>query len=104
MRVVNVVKRMDSVQGSRYLLELELRDVRGQLLRLSHYIYALTRHSRHPGKDFGFGPVKPQQVLCNPVGFRWYPAAMVHFIVPGRPTLDLVRSSLLSYLLFNSSV
>uniref|UniRef100_H2UMV0 Beta-1,4-N-acetylgalactosaminyltransferase n=1 Tax=Takifugu rubripes TaxID=31033 RepID=H2UMV0_TAKRU len=82
VRVVNVVKRIDGVQGSRYLLELELTDVRGQLLRLSHYIYALTRHSRHPGKDFGFGPVKPQQVLCNPVGFRWYPAATVHFIVP----------------------
>ncbi|XP_056907512.1 LOW QUALITY PROTEIN: beta-1,4-N-acetylgalactosaminyltransferase 3 [Takifugu flavidus] len=82
VRVVNVVKRIDGVQGSRYLLELELTDVRGQLLRLSHYIYALTRYSRHPGKDFGFGPVKPQQVLCNPVGFRWYPAATVHFIVP----------------------
>ncbi|TNN00893.1 hypothetical protein fugu_012139 [Takifugu bimaculatus] len=52
VRVVNVVKRIDGVQGSRYLLELELTDVRGQLLRLSHYIYALTRYSRHPGKDF----------------------------------------------------
>uniref|UniRef100_H3DPG4 Beta-1,4-N-acetylgalactosaminyltransferase n=1 Tax=Tetraodon nigroviridis TaxID=99883 RepID=H3DPG4_TETNG len=82
LRVVNVVKRVDGVQGSRYLLELELRDARGQLLRLSHYVYALNRHSRHRSKDVGFRPAKPQQVLCNPVGFRWYPAATVHFIVP----------------------
>lgn len=88
VRVVNVVKRVDGVQGSRYLLELELRDAHGQLLRLSHYIYALNRHSRHRGKDFGFRPMKPQLVLCNPVGFRWYPAATVHFIVPGSPTFD----------------
>lgn len=88
VRVVNVVKRVDGVQGSRYLLELELRDVHGQLLRLSHYIYALNRHSRHRGKDFGFRPVEAQLVLCNPVGFRWYPAATVHFIVPGTPALD----------------
>lgn len=86
MRVVNVVKRVDSVQGSRYLLELELRDADGQLLRLTHYIYALNRHSRRRGKDMAFRPVKPQLVLCNPVGFRWYPTATVHFIVPGSPT------------------
>lgn len=95
VRVVNVVKRVDGMQGSRYLLELELKDLHGQLLRLSHYIYTLTRYSRHRGKDSGFRPMKPQRVLCNPVGFRWYPAATVHFIVPGRPTLDLVCYSLL---------
>lgn len=85
VHVVNVVKRVDGVQGSRYLLELELRDAHGQLLRLSHYIYALNLHSRHRGKDIGFRPMKPKLVLCNPVGFRWYPAATVYFIVPGTP-------------------
>ncbi|XP_078113012.1 beta-1,4-N-acetylgalactosaminyltransferase 3 isoform X1 [Sander vitreus] len=81
-RVVNVVKRMDGVQGSRYLLELELKDVSGQLLRLSYYIYTLIRHSRQRSKDFNFQRPKPQLVLCNPVGFRWNPVATVHFIVP----------------------
>lgn len=97
VRVVNVVKRADGVQGSRYLLELELKDVNGQLLRLSHYIYTLIRYSRHHSKDFRVQRPKPQQLLCNPVGFHWNPAATVHFIVPGTPTfipapyrLDLV--------------
>ncbi|KAM9352377.1 beta-1,4-N-acetylgalactosaminyltransferase 3 [Symphorus nematophorus] len=82
VRVVNVVKRVDGVQGSRYLLELELKDLDGQLLRLSHYIYTLIRHSRQRGKDLGFQRTQPQLVLCNPVGFRWNPVATVHFIVP----------------------
>uniref|UniRef100_A0A8C4IJE2 Beta-1,4-N-acetylgalactosaminyltransferase n=1 Tax=Dicentrarchus labrax TaxID=13489 RepID=A0A8C4IJE2_DICLA len=82
VRVVNVVKRVDGVQGSRYLLELELKDVDGQLLRLSHYIYTLIRYSRRRSKEFGFQRSKPQLVLCNPVGFRWNPVATVHFIVP----------------------
>ncbi|XP_041853911.1 beta-1,4-N-acetylgalactosaminyltransferase 3 [Melanotaenia boesemani] len=81
-RVVNVVKRVDRVQGNRYLLELELRDANGQLLRLTHYIYALIRHSRQRSEDYGFLRQKPQLVLCNPVGFRWNPFATVHFIVP----------------------
>ncbi|KAM6936925.1 beta-1,4-N-acetylgalactosaminyltransferase 3 [Xenentodon cancila] len=78
MHVVNVVKRVDGVQGSRYLLELEVKDATGQLLRLTHYIYALIRHS----KDVSIQQSKPQLVLCNPVGFRWNPVATVHFIVP----------------------
>lgn len=81
VRVVNVVKRVDGIQGSRYLLELELKDTTGRLLRLSHYIYALIRHSRR-SRDFSFQRPKPQLVLCNPVGFQWNPAATVHFIVP----------------------
>ncbi|KAM9854462.1 beta-1,4-N-acetylgalactosaminyltransferase 3 [Aulostomus maculatus] len=82
LRVVNVEKRIDGVQGSRYLLELELRDVNDQLLRLSHYIYALIRHSGMHSKDLHFKRSKPQLLLCNPVGFRWNPVATVHFIVP----------------------
>ncbi|XP_033490732.1 beta-1,4-N-acetylgalactosaminyltransferase 3 [Epinephelus lanceolatus] len=82
VRVVNVVKRVDGVKGSRYLLELELKDVDGQLLRLSHYIYTLIRYSRQRSMDFNFQHQKPQLVMCNPVGFRWNPVATVHFIVP----------------------
>ncbi|XP_069567280.1 beta-1,4-N-acetylgalactosaminyltransferase 3 [Brachyistius frenatus] len=78
VRVVNVVKRVDEVHGSRYLLELELKDANGQLLRLSHYIYALIRHDR----DFRFQQSEPQLALCNPVGFHWNPLATVHLIVP----------------------
>ncbi|KAM7003488.1 beta-1,4-N-acetylgalactosaminyltransferase 3 [Tautogolabrus adspersus] len=82
VRVVNVVKRVDGIQGNRYLLELELKDVNGNLLRLSHYIYALIRHSGLSEDNFNFHQLKPQLVLCNPVGFRWNPTATVHFIVP----------------------
>ncbi|KAM7414487.1 hypothetical protein PAMA_019349 [Pampus argenteus] len=80
VRVVNVEKRVDRFQGSRYFLELELKDVNGQLLRLSHYIYALIRHSRQRSR--GIHQPKPQMVLCNPAGFSWNPVATVHFIVP----------------------
>ncbi|XP_061534202.1 beta-1,4-N-acetylgalactosaminyltransferase 3 isoform X2 [Phycodurus eques] len=83
VRVVNVEKRVDGVQGSRYLLELELKDAKGQLLRLSHYIYTLIRNRTRPRSlDLGFRRPKPQLVLCNPVGFYWNPVAMIHFIVP----------------------
>ncbi|XP_023259697.1 beta-1,4-N-acetylgalactosaminyltransferase 3-like [Seriola lalandi dorsalis] len=81
-RVVNVVKRVDGVQGSRYLLELQLKDVNGQLLRLSQYIYTLIRHSRQRSRDFSFKQPKSEPVLCNPVGLRWNPVATVHFVVP----------------------
>uniref|UniRef100_A0A672ILD3 Beta-1,4-N-acetylgalactosaminyltransferase n=1 Tax=Salarias fasciatus TaxID=181472 RepID=A0A672ILD3_SALFA len=80
MRVINVVKRVDGFTGSRYLLELELKDVNGRILRLSHYIYALIRQPRH--RDVHLKRPKPQILLCNPVGFRWNPSATVHFIVP----------------------
>ncbi|XP_062317666.1 beta-1,4-N-acetylgalactosaminyltransferase 3 isoform X1 [Osmerus eperlanus] len=80
VRVVNVERRVDGAQGSRYLLELELKDLTGQLLRLSHFIYALIRRPRSKGKQY---PRRvPETVLCNPVGFHWNPTAMVHFIVP----------------------
>ncbi|CAJ1056792.1 beta-1%2C4-N-acetylgalactosaminyltransferase 3 [Xyrichtys novacula] len=82
VRVVNVVKRVDGIQGSRYLLELELMDADGQLLRVSHYIYALIHRNRRYRDNFSFHQAKPQLVLCNPVGFHWNPAATVHFIVP----------------------
>ncbi|XP_047452112.1 beta-1,4-N-acetylgalactosaminyltransferase 3 isoform X2 [Mugil cephalus] len=82
VRVINVVKRLDRAQGSRYLLELEVKDVDGQLLRLSHYIYALNRNLKPNNWDYHSEQSISSPVLCNPVGFRWNPTATVHFIVP----------------------
>ncbi|KAF6735076.1 Beta-1,4-N-acetylgalactosaminyltransferase 3 [Oryzias melastigma] len=90
-RVVNVVKRADLPQGSRYLLELVLKDANGQRLRLSRYIYALKRYSKKNSWGFGFQASKPKTVLCNPVGFRWDPSATVHFIVPVKNQARWVR-------------
>nr|XP_046206075.1 beta-1,4-N-acetylgalactosaminyltransferase 3-like isoform X2 [Oncorhynchus gorbuscha] len=82
VRVLNVERRVDGAQGSRYFLELELRDVNGQHLRLSHYIYTLIRHRL--SRPRGLPPLRsaPEMLLCNPVGFHWNPTATVHFIVP----------------------
>uniref|UniRef100_A0A3Q0T055 Hexosyltransferase n=1 Tax=Amphilophus citrinellus TaxID=61819 RepID=A0A3Q0T055_AMPCI len=82
VRVVNVVKRADRFEGSRYLLELELKDVNGQLLRLSQYIYALVHLGGLRNRDFSFKQSQPEVLLCNPVGFHWNPVATVHFVVP----------------------
>ncbi|MEQ2270057.1 hypothetical protein XENORESO_014406 [Xenotaenia resolanae] len=82
VRVINIVKRVDGYRGSRYLLELELKDGNGKLLRLTHYIYVLMRHKAQRNRDFIFQRSQPEPVLCNPVGFRWNPDAAVHFIVP----------------------
>ncbi|XP_029490261.2 beta-1,4-N-acetylgalactosaminyltransferase 3-like [Oncorhynchus nerka] len=80
VRVLNVERKVDGVQGSRYFLELELRDMTGQHLRLSHYIYALIRHNR--SRPRGVLRRAPETLLCKPLGFHWNPTATVHFIVP----------------------
>ncbi|XP_071356501.1 beta-1,4-N-acetylgalactosaminyltransferase 3 [Trachinotus anak] len=80
--VVNIVKRVDKAKGSRYLLELEVKDVNGKLLRLSQYIYSLNLHDTPSSGDFTSEHPKPELLLCNPVGLRWNPAATVHFVVP----------------------
>ncbi|KAL0968345.1 hypothetical protein UPYG_G00265670 [Umbra pygmaea] len=77
VRVLNIERRVDWSQGSRYLLELELRDVNGQHFRLSRFIYALIRKRQIRPRG-----LKPEMLLCNPVGFHWNPTATVHFIVP----------------------
>ncbi|XP_036962047.1 beta-1,4-N-acetylgalactosaminyltransferase 3 isoform X2 [Acanthopagrus latus] len=82
VRVINVVRHVDEVRGSRYLLELEVIDTTGKLLRLSHYIYTLNSSSRRRRRDTTAQELKPQPLLCNPVGFQWNPAATVHIIVP----------------------
>ncbi|KAM9816092.1 beta-1,4-N-acetylgalactosaminyltransferase 3 isoform X1 [Syngnathus typhle] len=93
LRVVNVEKRLDGAQGSRYLLELELKDTKGQLRRLSHYIYVINRRhrTRPPGQDLVFQWPEAQPVLCNPVGFRWNPKVMVHFVLPVKNQARWVR-------------
>uniref|UniRef100_A0A3P9K2H3 Beta-1,4-N-acetylgalactosaminyltransferase n=1 Tax=Oryzias latipes TaxID=8090 RepID=A0A3P9K2H3_ORYLA len=90
-RVVNVIKRVDMPQGSRYLLELVLKDAKGQRLRLSHYIYGLKKYSKKNSWDFGFHTSKSKTILCNPVGFHWNPSATVHFIVPVKNQARWVR-------------
>uniref|UniRef100_A0A8C7PXT0 Hexosyltransferase n=1 Tax=Oncorhynchus mykiss TaxID=8022 RepID=A0A8C7PXT0_ONCMY len=60
VRVLNVERKVDGIQGSRYFLELELRDMTGQHLRLSHYIYALIRHNRsHVAMQASRLPLEP---------------------------------------------
>lgn len=86
VRVVNVVKRADGAHGSRYLLELEVKDGNSQVLRLSYYMYrgvkpTLINHNKNSSSASTQPPDQP--VLCNPMGFEWNPAAMVHIILAG---------------------
>jgi len=78
-----VEKRADPAQGNRYLLELEVKDWRGQSHRLSHYVYTLVRQSRPRPRKFPRQRPAPEVILCNPFGFQWNPTATVHLIVPG---------------------
>ncbi|CAL8319634.1 unnamed protein product [Gadus morhua 'NCC'] len=82
VRVVNVEKRVDRAQGSRYLLELELKDPSGQLRHLSHYVYSLIRWKKPRSRRLPPLRSVPEVILCNPFGFQWNPTATVHFIVP----------------------
>ncbi|XP_074856672.1 beta-1,4-N-acetylgalactosaminyltransferase 3 [Carettochelys insculpta] len=94
-RIVNVEKRQDRLRGSRYLLELELLDRGGQLMRFSEYVFArgwqgistdkleqtnmrnLAWGRRHQPMGMANEPD-----LCWPLGFYWNHHAVVHFIVP----------------------
>ncbi|KAM9807442.1 beta-1,4-N-acetylgalactosaminyltransferase 3 [Neosynchiropus ocellatus] len=97
VRVVNVEKHVDVVRGARYLLELELKDRSGNLLRLSHYIYFLQSVPMMGLKELNsrLDFRQPEMVLCDPVGFSWSPKATVHFIVPvknqARWVLQIIR-------------
>ncbi|KAM4037445.1 beta-1,4-N-acetylgalactosaminyltransferase 3 [Anomaloglossus baeobatrachus] len=95
-RIVNIEKRLDYSRGSRYFLDLELRDRFKNLVRFAHYVFApgwtgLTQEVRDQersmrSKMWGahrrlMGNERTID-LCWPSGLVWYPQAMVYFIVP----------------------
>ncbi|XP_015271750.1 PREDICTED: beta-1,4-N-acetylgalactosaminyltransferase 3-like [Gekko japonicus] len=93
-RIVNVEKRQDHLRGSRYLLELELLERGGHLVRFSEYVFARewqgisSVEEERIMKDLAWGrrrhlmAIPEEPVLCWPLGFSWNHRAMVHFIVP----------------------
>uniref|UniRef100_A0A8D0GY34 Beta-1,4-N-acetylgalactosaminyltransferase n=1 Tax=Sphenodon punctatus TaxID=8508 RepID=A0A8D0GY34_SPHPU len=93
-RIVNVEKRLDRLRGSRYLLELELLERRGRLVRFSEYIFARNwqgtsdeqeeKNMRHLawGRQRHLMSILDEPDLCWPLGFSWNHRAVVHFVVP----------------------
>nr|XP_023671860.1 beta-1,4-N-acetylgalactosaminyltransferase 3-like isoform X2 [Paramormyrops kingsleyae] len=83
LRVLNVEKRLDGAQGSRYLLELEVRDRGGATLRLSRYVYLMqVRSTSQADGGARSRPGRLEPVLCHPLGLSWNPVATVHFVIP----------------------
>ncbi|XP_040292372.1 beta-1,4-N-acetylgalactosaminyltransferase 3 [Bufo bufo] len=95
-RIINIEKRLDYVRGSRYFLDLELKDRYNRRVRFAHYVFApgwtgLTKELKEQERDMKLRMWGPRRrlmgterhiELCWPTGLVWNPQAMVYFIVP----------------------
>ncbi|XP_053320519.1 beta-1,4-N-acetylgalactosaminyltransferase 3 [Spea bombifrons] len=95
-RVVNVERHLDYVRGSRYFLELELKDRFNRILRFSQYVFAPgwnevspeDREDEREMRNMMWGSrrrlmaAEERMELCWPSGLTWNPQATVYFIVP----------------------